>query len=167
MTRALAASRAWAGRGLRLLAALAVALTPVSCSQAPRDPVEQLLAALEQAVEARDAEAFAELLAPDFHAKGALDRAGAAAELRRLFALYDSVSVERAPAEVTRQAGGARVMIVVRVLFSAKPKLEGRFGLVAADSQPVRFELRCRSESGVLRVAEVDWAEESPAPPAQ
>ncbi len=147
-------------------AALAVAgALAIACARAPQDPVERLLAALEAAVEERDAAAFVEQLAPEFRGQGALDRAGAGAELRRWFALYESVSVERAPADVTRD--GAATLVSVRVIFSAKPKLEGRFGLVASESSPIRFDLRCREHEGALRVTDVAWAEEAPpvAPP--
>lgn len=131
-----------------------------ACSRPPKDPVERLLLALETAVEARDAEAFTARLTPDFRSQGGFDRAAVGAELRRLFALYEDVAVERAPAHVTRDGSDAR--IVVRVLFSAKPKLEGRFGLVAADSAPYRFELRCREAGGELQVSEAAWTEEAP-----
>ena len=140
---------------------LTLALGWVACSRAPKDPTARLLAGLEGAVEARDAEAVAARLAPDFRGQTGFDRAAVVAELRRWFALYESVSVERAPAEVTRD--GADTRISVRVLFSAKPKMEGRFGLVAADSAPYRFDLRCHESAGELQVAEAAWTEEAPA----
>lgn len=143
-----------------LLLALALAVV-TACSRTPQDPVERLLAGLESAVEARDAEAVAARLTPDFRGLAGFDRAAVVAEMRRLFALYESVTVERAPAEVTRD--GADTRLAVRVLFSAKPKLEGRFGLVAADSAPYRFELRCHETAGELQVAEATWTEEAPA----
>jgi hypothetical protein len=142
------------------VACLWAALLGGACSRAPQDPVERLLVTLEAAVEERDAAAFVEQLTPDFRGQSALDRAAAGAELRRWFAFYESVSVERAPAEVTRD--GAVTVVGVRVIFAAKPKLEGRFGLTASESSPIRFDLRCREHDGALRVAEVAWAEEAP-----
>ncbi len=147
-----------AGRGLRLL--VSGALFVAGCTRTPADPVESLLAGLEQAVEARDAEAFARHLAPEFRGQGGLDRAGATAELRRYFALYESVAVERAPATVTRD--GDATLVSLRVLFSAKPKLQERFGLATSESPPLRFDLRCREHEGALRVGEVAWVEETP-----
>ncbi len=145
--------RAW-----RALAVLLAALSLAACARAPEDPVEILLVALEAAVEERDAEAFSAQLAPEFRSQGGLERASVGSELRRWFALYESVSVERALAQVTREGG--LTLVSVRVLFSAKPKLEGRFGLSTAESSPMRFDLRCREIGGALRVAEVTWVEE-------
>lgn len=140
--------------------ALAV-LSVAACARPPADPVERLLVALEAAVEERDAGAFGAQLAPEFRGQGGLDRAGGAAELRRFFALYESVSIERAPAEVGRD--GPLTLVSLRVLFSAKAKMEGRFGLGAAESPPIRFDLRCREIDGALRVTEAAWVEEAPA----
>ncbi len=149
-----------AGRRSLLLALGALLVS--GCARTPADPVERLLAGLEQAVEARDVDAFARHLAPELRAQGGLDRAGAAAELRRFFALYESVAVERAPAVVTRD--GAAIIVSVRVLFSAKPKFQERFGLGTSESPPLRFDLRCHEHDGALRVGEVAWVEETPPP---
>ncbi len=148
-------------RALALAALAAVALG--ACARAPKDPVERLLAALETAVEERDADAFAARLLPEARGRGMPDRAGLLVELRRVFVLYESIEVERAPFEVARE--GAETLVRLRVLASAKPKLEGRFGLVASESSPLSVELRCREQGGELLVLTIDWKEEAPRAP--
>src|SRR5215208_2141866 len=57
----------------------------------PRDPVLDLVDALRQAAEDRDAQAIADRLADDFKGSGGADKAEATATLRRYFAGYESV----------------------------------------------------------------------------
>jgi hypothetical protein len=132
-----------------------------SCSRAPSDPVAVLLAELESAAEARDAERFGERLAPAFQGAHGLSRAEAIAQLKRYFAAYESVAIDVYGVEVDRSGTAARVRCVVE--FSGRARRAfGLDGLLPPETA-YRFELDVADEVGTWRVRGATWeAAEAP-----
>lgn len=135
--------------------ATALALAVVGCSQAPTDPVRALLADLEAAAEARDADRFASCLSPAFTADHGLTRAEALAQLKRYFALYESVAVDVDEVEAEREGDRARVRCVVLTSGRAR-RLPGLDGLLPPD-EAFRFELEVGQEGGAWLVRSASW----------
>lgn len=141
--------------GLLLAAALA------GCRD--KDPVAARLAQLEEAAESRDADAFGEGLSPNFRAE-TMDRATALADLRRYFALYESVALQVYGVEVERGTGTARVRCVVE--FSGRGRTIGGLDKVLPPEAAYRFQLDMADEGGAWRVTSTSWeAVTPPAPP--
>lgn len=142
--------------------ALACAGLALSCSRAPSDPVQALLAELEEAAEERDAGRFGERLASSFQATGAMGRADAIATLRRYFAGYDSVNLTVYGTEVERAGNAARVRTIVE--FSGRTrKLAGLEGLLPPEAV-YRFDLEVADEGGAWRVRSAAWEPVQPSP---
>jgi hypothetical protein len=138
-----------------LVVLLLVALALPACSRTPADPVAALLAELEAAAEARDADRFAGRLAPAFHGAHGLARPEALAQLKRYLAAYESVAIEVYGIEVERDGPAARVRCVVE--FSGRAR--AAFGLegLLPPSAVYRFELDAGEESGVWMVRGAAW----------
>jgi len=147
-------------RPLAAACLLAAALVP-ACSRPPADPVEVLLAELEAAAEARDAERFAERLAPAFRGAHGLGRPEALAQLKRYFAAYESVTIDVYDVQAERDGTTARVRCVVE--FSGKARQA--FGLegLLPPSAVYRFDLDVADEDGDWRVRGATWAPAEPA----
>jgi hypothetical protein len=139
---------------VRTLLALALAFA-AGCSRAPSDPVEALLAELEAAAEARDAERFGERLAADFVGGPRLGRTEALAQLKQYFAAYESVAIEVHGVEAERDGAAARVRCVVEFSGQARKAfgLEGRL----PPSTVYRFDLDVAEEGGAWRVRGATW----------
>lgn len=149
---------AFRSRGAGALAAagaLACAALALSCSRTPKDPVQALLADLEEAAEARDANQFGEYLAPSFQAAGSMDRAEAIATLKRYFAGYDSVGLTVYGTEVERAGATASVRTIVEFSGRAR-KLAGLEGLLPPEAV-YRFDLEMADESGSWKVRSAKW----------
>ena len=136
------------------LPALLAALLP-ACSGPPKDPVEALLAELEAAAEARDADRFAERLSSAFEAQGSIDRAEAVAQLRRYFAAYETVAIDVYGVESDREGATARVSCVVEFSGRAR-KAFGLEGLLPP-SAVYRFDLEVADDGGTWRVRRAAW----------
>jgi hypothetical protein len=134
-------------------AALAVALG--GCSPRPSDPVRALLAELEAAAEARDADRFAACLSPAFTAEHGLTRAESLAQLRKHFAIYESVRVDVQEIEIERDGDRASVRCVVLTSGRAR-RLPGLEGLLPPD-QALRFELDVGREGEAWLVRSASW----------
>jgi len=147
-------------RSLAVACLLVAALAP-ACSRPPADPVEALLAELEAATEARDAERFAERLAPAFRGAHGLGRAEALAQLKRYFAAYESVAIDVYGVEAERDGPTARVQCVVE--FSGRARQA--FGLegLLPPSAAYQFDLEVADEDGIWRVRGATWAPAEPA----
>ena len=147
-------------RPLAAACLLAAAFVP-ACSRPPADPVEVLLAELEAAAEARDAERFGERLAPAFTGAHGLGRPEALAQLRRYFAAYESVTIDVYDVQAERDGTTARVRCVVE--FSGKARQA--FGLegLLPPSAVYRFDLDVADEDGDWRVRGATWAPAEPA----
>lgn len=138
-----------------------VAVLASACSRPPADPVEALLAELEAAAEARDADRFAERLAPGFRGGPGLGRDEALLQLKRYFAAYESVAIDVYGVEADRDGPTARVRCVVD--FSGKGrKAFGLEGLLPP-SAAYRFDLDAADEDGTWRVRGATWAPAEPA----
>jgi hypothetical protein len=119
------------------------------------DPIRLLLNELEEAAEARDAEAVLKRLAPDFRGQNGLARADAGAELRRYFFGYEKIDVTFSDAVVEPAGNTARVSL--RVDFSGKPKdVGGLQGLLPAISA-YRFALDLKSSGDGWLVGGATW----------
>lgn len=152
--------RARRAGALALAGALACAAFGLSCSRAPKDPVQALLAGLEEAAEARDAARFGEYLSPSFQAAGGMGRDESLATLRRYFAGYDSVGLTVYGTEVERADGTARVRTVVE--FSGRARqVAGLEGLLPPEAV-YRFDLETADEGGRWRVRSATWQSVEP-----
>ena len=129
-------------RGLarRTLPALLVAaLLLAACHRPAGDPVERTLNAIAAAARERDADAVLSRLASGFTGTGGLSLQETGVELRRYFALYDSVEVGIADLEIERpEPGIARARF--RVSLSGKPKAIGGLAGMLPDVERLRFE---------------------------
>ena len=139
---------------MRALLALVLAIA-AGCARAPADPVEALLAELEAAAEARDAERFGERLAPAFRGGARLGRPEALAQLKRYFAAYESVAIEVYGKETERDGATARVRCVVEFSGHAR-KAFGLEGLLPP-SAVYRFDLEVGEDGGAWRVRGATW----------
>jgi hypothetical protein len=139
---------------MRALLAVGLALA-VGCTRAPADPVEALLAELEAAAEARDAERFGDRLAPAFLGGQGLGRTEALAQLKRYLAAYESVGIEVYGVESERDGEAARVRCVVEFSGEAR-KAFGLQGLLPP-SAVYRFDLDVAEEGGIWRVRGATW----------
>lgn len=141
---------------MRALVAFVLVLAALpACSRAPADPVEALLAELEAAAEARDAERFSERLAPPFQGGQGIGRPEALARLKRYFAAYESVAIEVYGVESDRDGTSARVRCVVEFSGQAR-KAFGLEGLLPP-SAVYRFDLDVADEGGTWRVRGATW----------
>ena len=141
---------------MRALVAFVLVLAALlACSRAPADPVEALLAELEAAAEARDAERFNERLAPLFQGGQRIGRPEALARLKRYFAAYESVAIEVYGVESDRDGTSVRVRCVVEFSGQAR-KAFGLEGLLPP-SAVYRFDLDVADEGGTWRVRGATW----------
>jgi hypothetical protein len=131
-----------------------------ACSHAPKDPVAALLADLEAAAEARDAERFAQRLAPAFRGAHDLGRAEALAQLKRYLAAYESVAIDVYGVETERDGSAAHVRCVVEFSGQAR-KAFGLEGLMPP-SALYRFELDVADEGGGWLVRGATWEPAEP-----
>jgi hypothetical protein len=147
-------------RSVAAASSLVVALV-AACSGPPADPVEALLAELEAAAEAREAERFAEGLAPAFRGAHGLGRDEALLQMKRYFAAYESVAIDVYGVETERDGRNARVRCVVD--FSGRGRQA--FGLegLLPPSAVYRFDLDVADEDGAWRVRGATWAPAEPA----
>ena len=127
----------------------------LSCSGVPADPVGDLLAELEAAAEARDAQRFGSHLSEGFQGNRGLGRTEALATLRRYFAAYESVGLGVYGVEVDRGDGTAEVRCVAEFAGRGR-RLAGLQGLLPP-SAVYRFELGLAEEDGAWRVQRAAW----------
>jgi hypothetical protein len=141
--------------------ALLLSLAVLSaCAHPPKDPVAALLADLEAAAEARDAERFAGRLAPQFQGAQGLGRAEALAQLKRYLAAYESVAIDVYGVAAERDGSAAHVRCVVEFSGRARKAL-GLEGLMPP-SAVYRFELDVADEGGGWLVRGATWEPAEP-----
>jgi hypothetical protein len=145
-----------------VVACLAVAGSP-GCSRKPTDPVAALLAELEAAAEARDADRFVQSLSAEFKDSDGMGKPNAVLLLKRYFAAYEAVSIDVYGVETERGEGEARVRCIVEMTGRAR-KLPGLEGFLPP-SAAYRFELGVADEGGSWRVRSARW--ESTEPPGE
>lgn len=134
-----------------------------ACSRAPRDPVQGLLAELEAAAEARDADRFAARLSDRFEGQAGLNRADSLATLRRYLSAYETVAVDVYGVEAERQSGSARVRL--RADFAGETRKLGPLAGLLPATAFYRFELDAADERGTWRVTKATW--EAVPPPGE
>ena len=139
-----------ASRGLALTAAMAVT---AHCGP-PEDPTLALLAALEEAAEDRDADAFGERLSTDFGTQGAMNRAAVLSQLRRYFAAYENVAIEIYDVALADDA--TAISFVAE--FSGRPRQIGGLSGFLPPGAVYRFELELvEGGPGHLLVRDATW----------
>jgi len=150
------------GPTLRWPALLGLALTAVLGCRGESDPVRGLLSELEEAAEDRDSERFQKQLADDFRGAGGIDRAEAAATLRRYFAVYESVSLEVYDVKVDRTETSAEVRLRVDFVGSAR-RIGGLEGFLPPTAS-YRFDLTLAPRGDRWVVTRADWPSALPPP---
>jgi hypothetical protein len=125
--------------------------------------VRALLADLQAAAEAREADRVAARMAAGFRGADGITRDEALVELKRYFAAYESVSVQVHGIEIERGDGAARVSCMVELSGRAR-RILGLEGLLPP-SAVYRFRLGVEDEAGTWRVRDADWERADTAPP--
>jgi len=127
---------------------------------AKKDPIESLLADLEEAAEARDAGRIEGHLTPDFVGTGGTRRGDVGPLLRRTFAAYESVNLDVYDVKIERQGESARLGFAVD--FNGRTlELRGLAGLLPPSAM-FRFDLGLRLAGDDWEVASADWEEVLP-----
>jgi hypothetical protein len=148
-------------RANTIVTALALAFTFPGC-RASRDPVLALVESLRAAAGDRDAQAVAVRLADDFKGNGTVDKAEAAATLRRYFAAYESVHLAVYDVVVTRRTE-TEADVGFRAEFSGSARRVGGLDGFLPPSAVERFDLRLRRQGSQWRVASAEWRAVEPA----
>ncbi len=151
MTRPCIASIGRAGAHWICLQAICMALLLAACARTPPEQaLRDAVAALQTAIESRDAAAVQDSLADDFIGPDGLDRAGA----RRMAALYlmrhDRVGVTPGPLDIALQDTHARVRFTA-VLTGGTDRLLPQAGDV------YKVETGWRMEGGRWRMTSATW----------
>jgi hypothetical protein len=133
----------------------------VACRARPADPVAALLADVEAAAEARDADAILARLSEGFRDEHGLDRTETGQQVRRWLAAYESVSLEVYGVEIERAPGSARVRCVVE--FAGRGRSAFGLGGLLPPEATYRFTLDVADEGGTWRVRGVAYEPASPA----
>jgi hypothetical protein len=112
--------------------------------------------ALRAAPEDRDAQAIADRLADDFKGNGSVDKAEAAATLRRYFAAYESVHLVVYDVAVTRRTD-TEADLGFRAEFTGAARRIGGLDGFLPPSAIERFDLRPHAPWPDWKVAAADW----------
>ena len=126
-----------------------------ACRSRP-DPVMALVESLRAAAEDRDAQAIADRLADDFKGNGSVDKAEAAATLRRYFAAYESVHLAVYDVAVTRRTD-TEADLGFRAEFTGAARRIGGLDGFLPPSAVEAFDLRLVRRGPDWRVAAADW----------
>lgn len=141
----------------RRLATLLVPLllAPLASCGKDADPVRATLAALEEAVEDRDADAAGELLAAGYADGTHPDRGSALLTIRRYFTAYERIAVSFSGLEVETRPDLARVTFTA--VFDGSPRKLGALDAMLPRSAKVAFEMNLVPEEGRWRIAWAGW----------
>ena len=121
-----------------------------------KDPVRALLDEAEEAAEDRDAQAVADLLAPDL-AAGGMDKAALAGTLRQYFAAYQALDVSLSDIKSVQRAGSARVTFTARL--TGVPQTFGGVGDLVPKNAAYDFELVLREAPDGWLISQISWQE--------
>jgi hypothetical protein len=135
------------------LVVLAFALS--GCRSAA-DPVLAVVDSLRTAAEDRDAQKMADQLSDDFKGNGTVDKAEAAATLRRYFAAYESVHLLVYDVAVPRRTDG-EADVSFRVEFKGSARRIGGLDGFLPPSAVERFDLRLARRGSDWKVIAADW----------
>jgi hypothetical protein len=139
-----------------VFAALVVLTAGSTACRGASDPVPDLIDSMRAAAENRDAQAIADRLADDFKGNGSVDKAEAAATLRRYFAAYESVHLAVYDTAVTRRTDtDAEVSFRAEFNGSAR-RIRGLDGFLPP-SAAERFLLRLVRRGPEWKVASAEW----------
>ncbi|WP_447937085.1 nuclear transport factor 2 family protein [Thermomonas fusca] len=131
---------------------LALALSVAGCTRpAPEQAVRAQLQALQAAIDARDSDAVADLLAEDFIGNEGLDRRGAKRLAAGLFLRYRDVGAKLGPVEVELR-GEADAVARFNLLATG-----GAGGLLPESGQAYRVETGWRLVVGEWRLRSASW----------
>ena len=132
-----------------------VAITLAGCrSQA--DPVLALVESLRGAAEDRDAQAISDRFADDFKGNGSVDKAEAAATLRRYFAAYESVHLAVYDVAVPRRTD-TEADVSFRAEFNGAARRVGGLDGFLPPSAVERFDLRLARRGTEWKVVSAEW----------
>jgi hypothetical protein len=138
-----------------LLLALS-AVVPAAACRPPSDPVLDLVDALRQAAEDRDAQALADHLADDFKGTAGADKAEATAILRRYFAGYESVHLAVYDVAV-RGRTDTEAEVSFRAELSGSARRIGGLDGFLPPSAVERFFLRLVRRGTEWKVVSAEW----------
>ena len=136
-----------------LIAVLALALG--GCRSQP-DPVLALVESLRFAAEDRDAKAITDRFSEDFKGNGSVDKAEAAATLRRYFAAYESVHLAVYDVAVPRRTD-AEADVSFRAEFNGSARRVGGLDGFLPPSAVERFDLRLARRGTAWMIVAADW----------
>jgi hypothetical protein len=144
-------------RSAAVAAPLVVAILAMGCGPKP-DPVAALVESLRAAAEGRDAQAISNRLTDDFRGSGGVDvdKAEAAATLRRYFAAYESVRLAVYDVAVTRRTE-TEAEVSFRVEFNGSARRVGGLDGFLPPSAVERFSLRLARRGPDWKVASAEW----------
>ena len=134
---------------------LVVAAAGAACRGAS-DPLLDLVDALRVASENRDAQAIADRLTEDFKGNGSVDKAEAAATLRRYFAAYESVQLAVYDLTVPRRTD-SDADVSFRAEFNGSARRIGGLDGFLPPSAAERFSLRLVRRASEWKVASAEW----------
>lgn len=120
------------------------------------DPVLDLVDALRVASENRDAQAIADRLEDDFKGNGSVDKAEAAATLRRYFAAYESVHLAVYDLTVARRTD-SDADVSFRAEFNGSARRIGGLDGFLPPSAVEGFSLRLVRRGSEWKVASAEW----------
>lgn len=133
-----------------------------ACSRPKGDPVEALLHEIAEAAARRDADAVLARLSPAFSGPGGMTAAEVGVELRRHFALYDSIEVGLADFVVERPRMGAATARF-RAAVAGKPKAIGGLAGLLPEAERLAFDVTLQESDGAWRVSGATWERLAPA----
>jgi hypothetical protein len=136
-----------------LIAVLALALG--GCRRQP-DPVLALVESLRAAAEDRDAKAITDRFSEDFKGNGSVDKAEAAATLRRYFAAYESVHLAVYDVAVPRRTE-AEADVSFRAEFNGAARKVGGLDGFLPPSAVARFDLRLARRGSEWKIVSAEW----------
>jgi hypothetical protein len=136
-----------------LIAVLALALG--GCRRQP-DPVLALVESLRAAAEDRDAKAITDRFSEDFKGNGSVDKAEAAATLRRYFAAYESVHLAVYDVAVPRRTE-AEADVSFRAEFNGAARKVGGLDGFLPPSAVERFDLRLARRGSEWKIVSAEW----------
>lgn len=139
--------------GLAVAGVVVAALAVAGCRAQP-DPVLALVEALRAAAEDRDAQAISAHLADDFKGNASVDKAEAAATLRRYFAAYESVRLAVYDVQVSRRTDAD---VSFRAEFTGSARRLGGLDGFLPPSAVERFALHLVRRGAEWKVASAEW----------
>jgi hypothetical protein len=147
----------WLLRGRLASLGVVLALSAGCARTPPEEALRARVAALEEAIDARDAGALREFLAEDFIGPGGMDEAGARRLAQGMFLRFRDIGTQVGPLEVEVQDGRARVGFDAVVTGGAN-------AMLPQSGQLYDVRTAWRLEDGEWRLLSVEWTPATGAP---